>query len=226
LSDYNPFRRTSITEEEIMAGPVKIKVNLSAGTIKIEADAENIDAVFDRLDSFVPRLSEAYERSTKEGVKKRQDTPIGPSSASEVSPLVETRQTHPIEQKTESRKGSKGTKGKEVYTTVDLGLTEAQRTELRDFYALKQPKSQNEQVAVLMDWLKREGNKATVTWNDIFTAFRTVSVKSPAKISSVLGNMVGLSWIRNVGAGQYEIIHVGEDHVKFDLPKSNNGDKA
>jgi hypothetical protein len=209
-----------------MAGPVKIKVNLSAGTINVEADAENIGAVFDRLDSFVPRLSEAYERSTKESVQKRQAAPLSPSAASEISPSIDANQTNSKEQKAEARKASKSTKAKEVYTPVDLGLSEAQRTELRDFYTSKQPNNQNEQTVVLMDWLKREGNKSTVSWNDIFTAFRTVGAKSPGKISSVLGNMVGLSWVRSAGNGQFEIIHVGEDYVKFDLPKTKSSSKA
>lgn len=125
-----------------------------------------------------------------------------------------------VEQKNDVRKASKSSKGKEVYSVVDLGLSEEQRQQLRDFYTSKQPQTQNEKIAVLMDWLKREGNKPTATWNDIFTAFRTVAVKSPAKISSVLGNMVGLSWVKNVGGGQYDLIHVGEDYVKFDLPKA------
>lgn len=201
-----------------MAEPVKIRVDLATGTIEVEADASNIDAIFDRLDAFIPRLSEAYGRPTKEDK---------PASSTVGTPPAIPKPEHPAEgsvanvpdPKGDAKKVKKGSKGKEVYSAVDLGLTEQQRQELRDFYTSKQPQSQHEQVAVLMDWLKREGNKSTANWNDIFTAFRTVNVKSPAKISSVLGNMVGLSWVKNVGEGQYALIHVGEDYVKFDLPK-------
>lgn len=202
-----------------MAEPVKIRVDLSTGTIDVEADASNIEAVFDRLDSFVPRLSEAYGRFC------REDKSSPGSGGSVVAPASsvgagESGATPLTEPKVEVRKVSKGAKGKEIYSAVDLGLSEEQRAALRDFYAKKQPHSQNEKVAVLMDWLKREGGKATTTWNEIFTAFRTVGDKSPAKISSVLGNMVGLSWVRNAGGGQYDLIHVGEDFVKFNLPKA------
>jgi len=207
-----------------MPGPVKIKVDLSAGTIEVEADAENIDAVFNRLDAFIPRLSNAYERSTyKIDGASNESTPLASRT---VTPTPDASGAGPAEKGVEARKVSKGARGKEAYSAVDLGLTEPQRKELRDFFAAKQPKSQHEQVAVLVDWLKREGNKPTVTWNDIFTAFRTVGAKSPAKISSVLGNMVGMSWVKNVGGGQYALIHVGEDFVKFDLPKAKGGEKA
>lgn len=208
-----------------MAGPVKIRVDLSAGTVEVEADADNIDAVFDRLDAFIPRLSEAYDRPAEEG-QTPSSKGMPPSAPAKPSQSADADPTNPIEQKGEVRKAAKGSKGKEVYTAVDLGLTETQRNEMRDFYTSKQPKSQHEQIAVLMDWLKRESNKSTATWNDIFTAFRTVGVKSPAKISSVLGNMVGLSWVKNVGGGQYALIHVGEDYVKFDLPKVKSTNKA
>lgn len=205
-----------------MAGPVKIKVDLTAGTIKIEAEAENIDAVFDRLDSFIPRFSEAYETSTRKSAQPDVPREIEPLVASEPN---ETVRPSTSEQKPEVRKSVKGSKSKEVYTSVDLGLSESQRGELRAFFAEKKPKGQKEQMAVLMDWLKRVPGKPSVSWNDIFTAFRTVGAKCPGKISSVLGNMVGSSWVRNVGAGQYELLHVGEDYVKFDLPKKD-GDKG
>lgn len=203
-----------------MAGPVKIRVDLSAGTIEVEADAENIDAVFNRLDAFIPRLSEAYNRSTNEGNLPSSNGVAHSATPKNDQPSGSLGQS---EQKAEPKKAAKG---KEVYEVVDLGLTEAQRQEMRSFYGSKQPGSQHEQIAVLMDWLKRECNKSTVTWNDIFTAFRTVNVKSPAKISSVLGNMVGLSWVKNVGSGQYALIHVGEDYVKFDLPKEKGAGKG
>jgi hypothetical protein len=201
-----------------MAEPVKIRVDLAAGIVEVEADASNIDAIFDRLDAFIPRLSEAYGRPTRENGSA---STIGgaASSASNLDRPTADAPANNTEQKVDTRKTKKGSKGKEVYSAVELGLTEGQRQDLRDFYASKQPQSQHEQIAVLMDWLKREANKSTASWNDIFTAFRTVNVKSPAKISSVLGNMVGLSWVKNVGEGQYALIHVGEDYVKFDLPK-------
>lgn len=203
---------------KIMAEPVKIRVDLATGTIEVEADASKIDAIFDRLDAFIPRLSEVYgSPRDKSGDFTKSGGALSKISGKEQS---ESSYANVTEQKGEPRKASKNSKGKEVYSVVDLGLDEGQRQSLRDFYASKQPKSQNEQVAVLMDWLKREGGKETATWNDIFTAFRTVNVKSPAKISSVLGNMVGLSWVQNVGGGKYALIHVGEDHVKFDLPKA------
>jgi len=205
-----------------MSEPVKIRVDLSAGIIEVEADASNIDAVFDRLDAFIPRLSQAYKNPSDEA-SSNGATPTARENQGQPS---ESTSSNPAEAKGEVKKSAKGSKGKEVYSTVDLGLTETQRQEMRDFYESKKPKSQNDQVAVLMDWLKREGNKSTATWNDIFTAFRTVGVKSPAKISSVLGNMVGLSWVKNVGGGQYALIHVGEDYVKFDLPKEKGTGKG
>ncbi len=202
-----------------MAGPAKIRVDLATGTIEVEADASNIDAIFDRLDAFIPRLSEAYGRPTTEG--NAPSSPGGSAQTKQNSDhSADESPVNVVEQKNDVRKASKSSKGKEVYSVVDLGLSEEQRQQLRDFYTSKQPQTQNEKIAVLMDWLKREGNKPTATWNDIFTAFRTVAVKSPAKISSVLGNMVGLSWVKNVGGGQYDLIHVGEDYVKFDLPKA------
>lgn len=192
-----------------MSESVRIKVDLSSGTVEIEADAAQIDNVFERLETFVPRLSEAYGArpvETAGGQGNSQTFSETPKDAEGSS----TTKAKPS--------GRTTSRARETYSIVDLGLKEDQRTAMRQYYETKQPRNQNEQTAVVMDWLRREAGKTAVTLNEIFTGFRTVNIKAPGKISSVLGNMVGQGWIKNAGPGKFELTHVGEDYVKFDLP--------
>ena len=101
---------------------------------------------------------------------------------------------------------------------VELGLDENSRSALREFYSEKNPKSQNEQLLVVMDWLKRNAGKNSVTKDEIYTALRTVEAKIPARIPSVLSNL-GIEGKITGDADGYRIHHTGEDFVKFNLPK-------
>jgi hypothetical protein len=76
-----------------------------------------------------------------------------------------------------------------------------------------------------MRWLSREAGRASVSVNEIFTAFRTVEAQVPGKISSVVGNLTTNGWVRNAGRGAFSLTHVGEDNVDLKLPKAKTEGK-
>lgn len=190
-----------------MTTPVKLKIDLSSGMIELEADPASLDDVFRQVHAVLPLL----------GTRERAHEESGDEDASAPA-------DHAAEQR-DNGNGKRAPKKptnrtKETYRLINLDLKEDERAELRRFYAEKSPSTQNEQTAVLMDWLKRKKNRVTLNKDAIFTAFRTVDAKAPGKISSVLGNMAGaaVGWVVNRGDGTYELTHVAEDFVRLNLP--------
>lgn len=188
-----------------MPDPIKLKVDLASGLIEVEADSASIELVFEHLNTFLPRLSNALRPAETEETKGAPDS----AEEDDVGP-------EPGKKKRSSSRST--TRAKETYRVVDLKLSPDDREELRAYYSQKNPRNQNEQTAVLMDWLKREKGLKELDKDQVFTAFRTVEEKAPGKISSVLGNMLGQGWVVNRG-GKYEITHVAEDHVRLNLPR-------
>ena len=182
---------------------VKVKIDVAEGTIEVEAPAESYAEVFDKISEVLPQLVRAHSN------------PIAQSAVG-VANGAENEGSDEGSKKKGARAGRGGSK--ETYKVVDLGVDEGERSALRDFFKEKKPPAQHDQIAVLMAWLKAEKAKSTMNKDEVYTAFRTVDAKVPAKISSVLGNMVGMGWVTNVGSSTYALTHVGEDHVKFDLP--------
>ena len=180
---------------------VRVRIDIAAGSIEVEAPADAYADVFDKVSEVLPRLVTAHGLSAE---------------PAESDNAQETKGAETAAKNKRTKRSSGGSK--ESYKITDLGLTEEERVQLREFFQEKKPGAQHDQIAVLMAWLKKEKEKSQMKKDDVFTAFRTVDAKVPAKISAVLGNMVGLGWATNVGDGAYELTHVGEDHVKFDLP--------
>jgi hypothetical protein len=199
-----------------MSDTVKIQLDLATGTVNIESPADSLDVVFEKLGAFLPQLADAYaEFAPAEG----DDTDItgnDEQSDSETSEMPTTQKSAAVSRaKTSSRRESH----KETYKSADLKLDEGQRNAFRQFFADKAPKGQNDQLLTIVYWLQREGEKSSVDKDEIFTGFRTVDAPVPGRISSVLTNLRLEGMVVPQDDGKYVLHHVGEDHVKFKLPK-------
>lgn len=201
-----------------MTEQVKISISLSTGEVTIEAPASALSEVFDRLESFVPRLREIAE-SAREHEDLLPEATNASSSATEPSTSSAGTETA----KQASPKRTKGGSGKnESYKAVDLGLTLEQRTAFKEFYTSKSPDNQSDQVLVVIYWLIQNTDRKKMTMDEIFTGLRTVGEKIPKRISSVLSNLAIAAHISKEN-NEPHLLHVGEDHVMHNLPKPKKG---
>ena len=106
----------------------------------------------------------------------------------------------------------------ESFKVVDLGLEQAKRTAYREFYEEKKPSNQNQQILVAMYWLIKEVHKQYLSKDDIYTGLKTVNARVPARISSVLSNLMMDGKVIS-DEGKYTLHHTGEDYVVYDLPE-------
>lgn len=197
-----------------MADNVTIQLNMTNGEIHIQAPAESLDTIFDKLEAFLPKLAgirTEYVPDKADSITVEEDNHS--ASAAEKSEHIDV-----LSKNSTKCKRTSSSKKTETFNMVELGLDENSRSALREFYSEKNPKSQNEQLLVVMDWLKRNAGKNSVTKDEIYTALRTVEAKIPARISSVLSNL-GIEGKITGDADGYRIHHTGEDFVKFNLPK-------
>lgn len=196
-----------------MSENVTIQINLNSGELMIQAPAESIDTVFDKLEAFLPKIVKTHVPSEQKIEPELLSNDVDEHVDGHLSECVETPH-----KSVSRRKRSASSKKPESYDIVELGLSETQRIALRSFYSEKNPKSQNEQLLVIMCWLKNNANKDAVSKDEIYTALKTVDAKIPTRISSVLSNLSIDGKITSDSSG-YRIHHTGEDFVKFNLPK-------
>lgn len=197
-----------------MADNVTIQLNMTNGEIHIQAPADSLDTIFDKLEAFLPKLADIRT----EYVSDKADSITVEEDDHSASAAEKSEHADVLSKNSTKRKRTSSSKKTETFNMVELGLDENSRSALREFYNEKNPKSQNEQLLVVMDWLKRNAGKNSVTKDEIYTALRTVEAKIPARISSVLSNL-GIEGKITGDADGYRIHHTGEDFVKFNLPK-------
>lgn len=200
----------------LMSEQVKINLNISTGEVCIEAPVDALESIFDRLESFLPRL-------VTESVNESQ-AKDGPPAQDEVTQEHvtddNTESTSKPKQKTKVKKASpKANSTKpESYKTVDLGLSQDQRLEFKSFYEAKDPGNQSDHILVVIYWLIKNTNRTKLTIDEIFTGLRTVGEKVPKRITSVLSNLSLASYITKEN-NEPTLLHIGEDYIDHDLPK-------
>jgi len=204
---------------------VKINLNLSTGEVAIEAPASALDSIFDRLESFLPKLVSEFELNEANQREPNSETDAS-ASEDEGNGTEEQMPTKADEQKKAPKKrSSKPSSTKpQSYKTVDLGLSPQERAEFKDFYISKAPKTQNDHVLVVIYWLLKNTDREKLTVDEIFTGLRTVGERIPKRITSVLSNLSIGSYITKEN-NEPTLLHIGEDYVDHDLPKNNEGGK-
>jgi hypothetical protein len=211
-----------------MADVVRIRLDLSAGTVDVEAPPESLDSVFEKLGAFIPQLADAYsafsggttddDESTDEAELDEADDSTGSDTDSSEEPATAASGRSTASRRAE---GKAKDKYRETYKSVDLKLDEGQRDKLRQFFSDKSPKGQSDQILTIMYWLDKEGHLPAVNKDEIYTAYRTVDAPVPGRIGSVLSNLRIAGQVVARDDGRYALHHVGEDYVKYKLPKKS-----
>jgi folylpolyglutamate synthase/dihydropteroate synthase len=205
-----------------MSENVGIKINIKDGNIEIQAPVESLEMIFDKLGAFIPKFADAQTMMVDSDHK---DTVVDEEKQPENAiNVIQEKQSK--EEKTVKKEKSSASKKKETYKTVELNVSSEKRDEFREFYKVKNPSSQNDQVLTVMYWLAKHANKPITNKDEIYTGLRTVNERIPGRISSVLSNLriEGKVVLEGNGTG-YRLHHTGEDYVERDLPKEVAGKK-
>jgi len=121
-----------------------------------------------------------------------------------------------VKKETETKK----TKGANTIAFIDLSLPAEEINALTTFYQSRNPKTQNEEVAVVMKWYKDHIKSKEISLEEINYLLNICS-KTPSAIEQVLINMKGskFRWISNAGEAKVQLTSIGENHVLNKLPK-------
>lgn len=105
---------------------------------------------------------------------------------------------------------------------VDLNLPPAEITALTKFFNDKNPKGQNEEVAVIMKWYKDHIKTNEISLQEI-NYLMSICSKVPSALEQVLINMKGskFHWVANKSDGKVSLTSIGETHVISKLPKGS-----
>jgi hypothetical protein len=121
------------------------------------------------------------------------------------------------EAKVKRKRGTAAVKTANWIIVEDL-LDEKGRMALKEFFVLKRPDSQNDQVAVLTYKLKELTGRPGFNGNEIYTALQIVGARTPGNLMAVLGNMATAGLGRVIERAFHPNFKT-DDLVKLDLPK-------
>jgi hypothetical protein len=104
---------------------------------------------------------------------------------------------------------------------VDLNIPPTEIAALTEFFQSKKPKTQNEEVAVVMKWYKDYSKVSEISLEDI-NYLLSVCSEVPTALEQVLVNMKGskFRWVSNKENGKVSLTSIGETYVITKLPKS------
>lgn len=148
------------------------------------------------------------------------------NSTSKVGRNFKSKKGLSHKQKASKKKGleSKATKSKGVSSVgfIDLKLTVHEQKSLNDFFELKKPTSQNENVIVAMKWFI-DNKRVDEVSKEEMNYLLSVASKTPPALPQVLGNMVGpgYRWVTKGSIGKYKLSTIGESYILNKLPKGS-----
>lgn len=98
---------------------------------------------------------------------------------------------------------------------VELGLTQQQRDDLKDYFNSFSKLSNIEKALIITDWLKKNSRITEVNENTIFSALRTIGHSTSFDIKSSITNGKQRNYyVAGNTQGHYQIHHIGEDYVR------------
>lgn len=190
----------------------KISVDLKSMTFSMEVPDERIEAVLERIEGMfklVDPVSDPIAASQEADTERATIVQTDTVEASALSP----------------KKRGKSSSRIKAWDLIDLGLSGEQRQELREFYQKKNPKQQNESVAVISVKLKKFLGRSSFSGDEIHSAFKIVNQPTPRNLIAVFGNMKkdGRAGHKD---GQILINSHTEDYVMFHMGAAGEKDAS
>ncbi len=123
---------------------------------------------------------------------------------------------------TQAKKG--GTRKPASYEFLKTLLTPDAGRKLNELFEEKKPKGQKEETLVLMKGLKDVLRKDTFSYNELFTAYRTVQLIVPKSLRGVISNLRTDALVTGTG-DELTLHYTGEDYVDRRLPAAARAKK-
>lgn len=194
---------------------VSLKIDLSTGTIELNAPAESFNEAIERTKELAAALD-------LQGRSAPMPAPTQPATnAAATDTAVANGAAAHVSARPRARTGKSGARAGRIgsYEPISGLMSEAQEIELRAFMAEKSPTEQADRVLVAM--VKGEellGRKALI-YNEIYTLMWLGGIKDlPKALDVVLGNMIQNQFVVREGAG-FTVKFVGRNRVENDLPR-------
>jgi hypothetical protein len=202
---------------------VTLKIDLNAGTIEIDAPSDDFNNTIEKT----MELAEAINLGKKplsqgpavSGTASESARTESVSSESSGEPVIRTRvRVKAGASPSSARSGRIGS-----FEPVDLGLTEDQERQLRNFMETKQPKDHIPQVAVSLYQGEKILGRKSFNYNEIYTLMRLSGIKDlPKALDVTIKRMIDDSFVIKDGLG-FALKFVGRDFVE--KLESGNGDE-
>lgn len=191
---------------------IKLKIDIKGGMIDVESDAESFEGVMRQAGELLDKFATLKIREITQEPATDLNRDAEPSKDDEQRPSEKGRR----------RKGT-GTAKTANWQMVDNLLSAEDRAKLKEFYAAKKPRSQNEKVAVLVFKLKELTGRDGFDGNEVHTALQAVGEKTPGNLRAVFGNMAAASLGNTVHKRFVPNFKTG-DLVNHDLPAKAKSD--
>lgn len=195
---------------------VTLKIDINNGTMEIQADADVFDGVATGAVELLERISAGIEFRQPEQPSQHLANQTGnaPPESGVDQPATKGKER--------KRRPSGTTKVKNLKIIDDL-LQPAQRAALKTFVQEKNPRNQNELVAVLAFKLKEFTERSGFSDDEIHTAVQAVGRKTPANLRAVFGNMTA-DGLGKQEDGRFIPNFKCDDLVNHDLPHKVKAD--
>ncbi|ALF53981.1 hypothetical protein ACX27_15760 [Nostoc piscinale CENA21] len=108
----------------------------------------------------------------------------------------------------------------------ELNLRPQGKLSWRDFYAQKQPTTQEHIITVAVYYLKRILEIDKLTPQHVFTCFKDANIRTPKNIPQAMRDIAKRKgWLDTSERGHVKITNHGENFVEHDLPLSQGSTK-
>ena len=128
----------------------------------------------------------------------------------------------PVEQ-TQEKKQRQARKGVTYTLLGNLDLRPDGKPSLKDYFAEKSPRDQQEQTAVFVYYLSRVLGETKLNVNHLYTCFKQVEKRVPTNILLVARNTANRKgWVDTSDSNDIKTTTQGENFVEHDLPKKDS----
>lgn len=196
-------------------GRISLKIDLSSGTIQIDAPADEFSDIVDKAKELLGQIPASTTVSSTR-------VPTSEAAPKDASPSGSVIERGAKARSTRTAGGSQARVGRiGSFEPVDLGLSEAQERDLRAFMQEKNPKEQAEQVAVALYKGEQLMERRGFGYNEIYSLMRLAGVRDlPKALDVIIGRMIDSQWVVREGRQQFALKFVGRDHVEQNVGKT------
>jgi hypothetical protein len=199
----------------ILVTTTKITVDLKQRTFSLEVPSNQMDSVLDRI------VLMFTQEMKVDGNDAKPNGSLHPADPERNIKPDESGASNTKSTQESSKKKSKSNIKQKSWETVELPLSADQRADILKFFIEKDPKNQNDAVAVLAYKLKEIIGKATFSGNEIHTALKIVGRPTPRNLSAVFANM-RVAGISDYSDQNLVCTSLTDDHVLFHMGKSTS----